>query len=172
MTRISVLFLIMLVFNSATALTQPSASDTSPKTARQVVEGFLKYVRSGLHPEQAGDYMADTVLAHQLTAEKPTTVRRTPANYAAHVTDFLTLFGEFKLEVTELLADGDKVYVRWKQTGRHLAEVDGYAPTGLPLIELTSVVYRIEQEKIVEYWLQTDRLGFEQQLKQQAMSKK
>ena len=136
------------------------------KSTKEVVEGFLKEVRSGLDPDRAGQYMADTVLAHQVTVEQPTTVLRTPANYAKHVRDFLTLFGKFKLEIQELLADGNKVYVRWVQTGKHLAEVDGYTPTGLPLVEVTSVVYRVEREKIVEYWLQTDRLGFDQQLKQ------
>ncbi|WP_420150509.1 ester cyclase [Spirosoma sp.] len=153
----------MLVLSSLTTLAQPMAPQ---KSAKEVVDGFLRTVRSGLYPERAGDYMAEIILAHQLTAEKPTTIRRTPANYADHVKDFQRLFGDFELEITELLAEDNKVYVRWKQTGRHLAEIDGYAPTGLPLIEMTSVVYRVEQEKIVEYWLQTDRLGFELQLRQ------
>ncbi|MBD2703453.1 ester cyclase [Spirosoma sp. BT702] len=148
-----------------TASAQEVAVDSRQKSAKDVVLGFLKTIRSGLHPEQAGDYMADVVLAHQLTAENPTTVHRSPANYAEHVNDFLTLFGRYDLEITELLADGNKVFVRWIQKGRHLAEIDGYAPTGLPITEFTSVVYRVEKGKIVEYWLQTDRLGFEQQLR-------
>ncbi len=135
------------------------------KSAKDVVKAFLLEVRTGQHPEKASLYMADTVLAHQVNAENPVTVKRTPANYKAHVEEFLDLFGKFEFEVTELLAEGDKVYVRWIQRGKHLKEIDGYKATGLPLIEYTSVVYRIENGKIAEYWLQTDRYGFEEQLK-------
>ena len=140
-------------------------SQTDQLSPKQVVEGFLNDVRSGKHPGRASDYLADTVLAHQVTSENPQTVKRTPGNYAAHVQDFLRLFGNFEFKVTELLADGNKVYARWEQRGVHQAEVDGYKATGLPLLEFTSAVYRIENGKIVEYWLQTDRAGFDEQLK-------
>ena len=140
-------------------------SQTDQLSPKQVVEGFLNDVRSGKHPGRASDYLADTVLAHQVTSENPQTVKRTPGNYAAHVQDFLRLFGNFEFIVTELLADGNKVYARWEQRGVHQAEVDGYKATGLPLLEFTSAVYRIENGKIVEYWLQTDRAGFDEQLK-------
>lgn len=141
----------------------------SQPTAKEVVKGFLVEVRSGLHPEKAGQYMADTVLAHQVNSDNPVTVRRTPANYTAHVNEFLSLFGRFEFRVTELLADGEKVFARWEQRGVHLSQIDGYAPTGLPLIEYTSAVYRVEKGKIVEYWLQTDRAGMETQLKRNAV---
>jgi predicted ester cyclase len=37
------------------------------------------------------------------------------------------------------------------------SEVDGYQPTGLPVIERASAVYKIEDEKVSEYWIQIDR---------------
>jgi predicted ester cyclase len=99
-----------------------------------------------------------------MTAEGTTTVMRTPEDYAAHVREFLTLFGPFVLKVEEVLASGDRVFVRWRQEGRHLQSLDGEKPTGAPLIEITSVVYRVEAGRIAEYWLQTDRKGLELQL--------
>lgn len=114
--------------------------------------------------------MADSILAHQVNSENPVTVHRTPSNYAAHVNEFLSLFGRFEFAVTELMADGNKVYARWTQKGRHLADIDNFKATGLPLIEYTSAVYRVKNGKIVEYWLQSDRFGFELQLKQNEMA--
>lgn len=146
----------------------PTGTVTTARTAKEIVQRFLAEVRSGLCPEKAGQYMADTVLAHQVNSENPVTVRRTPANYTAHVNEFLSLFGKFEFEVTELLADGDKVYARWIQKGKHLADIDSYTATQLPLVEFTSAVYRVEGGKIVEYWLQSDRLGMEEQLKNNA----
>jgi predicted ester cyclase len=78
------------------------------------------------------------------------------------------MYGPFGFEITELIAQGDKVYARWKQTGKHLAEIDGHAATGRPLIELASAVYRVENGRIAEYWIQIDRLGFEKQLQSHA----
>lgn len=147
-----------------------SVFDTSsPTAAKEVVAGFLKEVRSGLHPERAGGYMADTVLAHQVNSENPVTVSRTPANYTAHVNEFLSIFGRFEFRITEMIADGDRIFARWEQRGIHLGEIDGYAATGLPLIEYTSAVYLVKDGKIVEYWLQTDRAGMEAQLKRNAL---
>lgn len=145
-----------------TILVNNSAFGQSPE---KIVRNFLLNVRTGIHPEHAKLYMADTVLAHQVTSENPTTVKRTPANYTNHVNEFKRLFGNYQFEITELIAAKNKVYVRWKQTGKHIAEIDGFEPTQLPLIEYTSAFYRIENKKIVEYWIQMDRLGFDLQLK-------
>ena len=145
-----------------------AATFSQAQSPEKVVREFLKNVRSGLRPDDANLYMADTVLAHQLNSENPSTVKRTPNNYADHVREFIRLFGNYEFEITETIAQGDKVYVRWKQTGKHMAEVDGYAPTLQPLIEVTSAVYRIDKRKIVEYWIQTDRLGFDLQLERNA----
>ena len=135
------------------------------QSSEKIVRDFLTNVRTGLRAEDAKLYMADTVLAHQVTSENPTTMKRTPVNYTNHVNEFKRLYGNYEFEITELIASKDKVYVRWKQTGKHIAEIDGFGPTKLPLIEYTSAVYRIEKKKIVEYWIQMDRLGFDLQLK-------
>ncbi|PSR57159.1 polyketide cyclase [Adhaeribacter arboris] len=136
-------------------------------SSKEIVKAFLTEVRSGKAPDQAKKYLAETVLAHQLNSEKKTTVTRTPENYAAHVRELLTQYGNYTFEITKLLADGDKVYARWKQSGHHLTNLDGYNATGKPLNEIASAVYRVKNGKIMEYWIQMDRFGFEQQLQQQ-----
>ena len=141
-----------------------SASITTEN--KEIIKLFLEQVRSGKQPDNAILFMGDSILAHQMNAEEQTTVKRTPQNYADHVREFLKMYGNFSFEITELIADGDKVYVRWQQTGKHLSEIDGYAPTGKPLTEIASCVYRLENGKILEYWIQIDRLGFDKQLQQ------
>ena len=54
------------------------------------------------------------------------------------------------------------------QTGRHVGPVDGFAPTGLPVVEVASAVYRVEAGRIAEYWIQIDRAGIEAQLRRNA----
>ena len=131
--------------------------------ARVVVE-FLARVRVTGDVEAAGELMASLVDCHQMTSESMVTVRRTPAAYAEHVQEMLTAFGRFRYTVTELLVDEDRVYVRWRQDGHHLRTHDGRSGTGAPLIDLGSAVYRVEDGRIAEYWIQLDRLGIQLQI--------
>ncbi|GII99946.1 SnoaL-like polyketide cyclase [Sediminihabitans luteus] len=133
-------------------------------TPEQVVREFFAVVRSGREPARAAEFMAPRVQAHQVQAENPTTVERTPAQYAEHVAEMLAAWGPFTLDVDEVLAAGDKVYVRWTQHGRHVGEVDGHAPTGEPVVEVASCTYRVADGAIVEYWIQIDRAGITAQL--------
>lgn len=136
------------------------------KDNKEIVRQFLEIVRGGKDPDKANAFMADTILAHQVNSENQTTVKRTPQNYAEHVKEFITMYGRFTFEITELIAEGDKVYARWIQHGKHLTEIDGYPATGKPLTEIASAVYQLKDGKIVEYWIQIDRMGFEKQLQQ------
>ncbi|WP_458125336.1 ester cyclase [Paenibacillus sp. Z3-2] len=133
-------------------------------TAEQIVRTFFEEVRSGRNPDYASSVMAEQVLAHQVISEEEVTVTRTPSDYADHVREMIEAYGGFPLEIQELLTQGDKVYVRWRQMGTHVGEVNGYSPTNLPVIEIASAVYRVEDERIAEYWIQIDRFGIEKQL--------
>lgn len=117
----------------------------SPK---QIVLAFLEEVRSGKNPERASKYMAPVVIAHQVISEDRQTINRTPAQYTEHVLEMKSEFGDFTFEIDELLADGDKVFARWTQTGNRIRQC-------------TSCVYRIESGLIAEYWIQIDRLGLQ-----------
>jgi len=54
------------------------------------------------------------------------------------------------------------------QRGCHLATIDGYRPTRKALTEYASAVYRVENGRIAEYWIQIDRLGLQRQLEANA----
>ena len=130
-----------------------------------LVRQFFDLVRSGKAPERAADLMASRVRAHQIVSEAlGTVVERTPGDYAAHVVEMVRDFGPFTLTIDELLCARDRVYVRWTQSGHHVGTIEGRAPTGRPLVQIASAVYRISGGKIAEYWIQIDRLGLTLQL--------
>jgi reactive intermediate/imine deaminase len=158
------LSVIIFFITTHTQAQQMNTTQQSEKTVRE----FLEIVRSGKAPQRAAEFMAETVIANQMNAEKLEAVIRTPQNYAEHIKEFLSTYGSYQFDITELIANNDKVYVRWKQMGRHLTEIDGFKPTGLPLIEVGSAVYQLTDGKITEYWIQLDRKGLELQLQQNA----
>jgi len=138
------------------------------RSPESTVRQFIELVRSGRDPDAVSGYFAPVVQAHQMTSEGETTVARTPAEYAGHVRGFKEAFGDYRFDVDEFIAQGDRVYVRWRQRGSHLGSIDGEAPTGAPLTEIGSAVYRVVDGRIVEYWIQLDRKGLEVQLERAA----
>ncbi|MBL3645887.1 ester cyclase [Bacillus sp. RHFB] len=150
-------------------LTKISGGDSpSPKflqTNEQIIKSFFEVVRSGCNPEQAKYFMAKEVRAHQVNSESMVTIKRSPENYADHIREMMDSWGKFKIEIQELISQNQKVHVRWKQTGMHIGEYEGYLPTNKEVIEIGSAVYRLEDRKIVEYWIQVDRFGIIEQIK-------
>lgn len=120
------------------------------QSAKELVFQFLTQVRSGKSPDSAQEFMAPVVRAHQVISEAEQVIERTPAEYAEHVREMIEAYGHFDFEIDELIAEGDKVYARWTQFGNGVRQV-------------TSCVYRVDQNKIVEYWIQIDRLGLQLQ---------
>lgn len=144
------------------------AGSSDPTSPMAVVQGFLSEVRSGRNPDAITRYFAPHVQAHQITSEAETTVDRTPEDYANHVREFLQAYGRFSFRIEDMIAQDDRVFVRWRQDGHHLASVDGERPTGGRVTEITTAVYRVSGGKIREYWIQSDRKGLEVQLRRLA----
>ncbi|GAA0433776.1 hypothetical protein Aca07nite_01540 [Actinoplanes capillaceus] len=61
-------------------------------------------------------------------------------------------------------ADGGRVIMQITFTGRHVAPIFGIHPTGLPVSWTSIEVYRLENHKIVERWVQADTTGLMRQV--------
>ena len=140
----------------------PAWDDMAP--AARVVAEFLATVRVTGDVLSARRLMAEQVWCHQVVSEAPQTLVRTPDEYAAHVQDMLAEFGQFRFHVTEFLTEADHVFVRWRPAG-HVHDInDAGAASARAVDDIGSAVYRVENGKIVEYWVQLDRLGLAIQL--------
>lgn len=131
---------------------------------KEIVFHFLDEVRSGKNLKAAVKYLAPQIIAHQMTSEHFVKLVRTPQNYANHVLEMQNEFGNFAIVIEELIADGDKVFASWLQYGVHIGTIEGFEATGLALTTSTNAVYRIANQRIVEYWIQHDRKGLLLQL--------
>jgi len=73
-------------------------------------------------------------------------------------------FTDFRVSADDMLAEGDKVAVRYTTSGTHRGGFVGVAPTG-KRVTLTGIdINRFAGGKIVEHWGQSDSLGLMQQL--------
>ncbi len=73
-------------------------------------------------------------------------------------------FPDLRLTVEEMVAEGDRVSVRFTARGTHRGEFWGVPPTANRVAwEVISIV-RVAGGKIAERWSQSDALGLKQQL--------
>ena len=69
-------------------------------------------------------------------------------------------FPDFHLTIEDIIAEGDKVWIRSTITATHTGEFSGLAPTGNRFTEPSVWIYRIVTGKIVEGWDVQDELDF------------
>jgi ketosteroid isomerase-like protein len=119
-------------------------------TPEDTVRRFLLDVRSGRHPDRAGDHLAATVRAHQgPPGREHAVVTRTPAQYAEHVRDMQRALGPWTFRVLGVAAHGDVVEATWRQDGR----IREGAGRGRTVVEHGRAAYRVRDGRIVEYWI-------------------
>jgi steroid delta-isomerase-like uncharacterized protein len=61
--------------------------------------------------------------------------------------------------VDDLIAEGDRVVVRWRMLGTHERAFGDIPPTGQPITLNGIAVYRLELGKLVERWVVSDVYG-------------
>ncbi len=77
---------------------------------------------------------------------------------------FRQAFPDFRAEILDQLADGDKVVTRKAFLGTHRGPFMGIPSTGNPVrFELIDIV-RVEDGRIVEHWNVVDQMGLMRQL--------
>ena len=73
-------------------------------------------------------------------------------------------FPDWHLTIEDIIAEGDKVWIRFDITGTHKGEYRGLASTGKKITAKSVNIYRIVNGKVVEVWRVSDLLDFYRQL--------
>lgn len=81
-----------------------------------------------------------------------------------HIAMFEAAFPLYELVAEELIAEGDKVFVRVTFRGTQAAEFAGVPAAGAEVEIPIALIYRIEDNKIAEHWMLADVMTMMQQL--------
>ena len=84
--------------------------------------------------------------------------------YKQRITRFIKGFPDFKETIEDIVAEGDKVWVRFRFTGTHTGEYLGLAPTGKKITVEIVDIFRMVDGKAVEEWEVSDGLDSLKQL--------
>jgi steroid delta-isomerase-like uncharacterized protein len=109
---------------------------------------------------------ADELFADELVDHSPAVpdLAPGPAGQRQALAAYREAFPDLRVTNEDVLAEGDKVVLRWTARGTHQGDLMGIPPTGR-LVTLKGIdILRIENGKIVERWAEYDNLGLLQQL--------
>ncbi len=70
-----------------------------------------------------------------------------------------------RYEVDDLIAEGDRVVVRWRLVGIHEGAFDGIAPTGRTITLKGIAIYRMEGGTLMERWVVSDLHGLLEEIR-------
>lgn len=102
-----------------------------------------------------------------ITAEKfERFISRDNMELRRHVEVFQAGSPGYVLEPHEIIAEGNKVVVRFTFHGRHTGELMGMPPTGNLLKASGIIIYEMEEGKIANQWMEFDAPTLFKQLEQ------
>ena len=87
-----------------------------------------------------------------------------PAAFRMIVVGLRTAFPDMHYTVDDVVAEGDKVAVRWHWTGTHKAAFRNFPATGKITTNSGTGIFHCKDGKIVAANIETDRLGFLEQV--------
>ena len=107
---------------------------------------------------------AEEILSADFLDHLPREEERGIEELKHYVSVYRTAFPDIEDTVEEIVAEGDKVVVRWRSRGTHQGEFMGVAPTGRHVRFCGMRLFRIAENKIVESWVNIDERGLQEQL--------
>jgi predicted ester cyclase len=117
----------------------------STETNKAIILRYLDDIRADKNPTTLDTYIAEDDLKQ-------------------HIAFFEGVFPGYYLDPHDVIAEGDRVFVRATIRGVHKGEFMGLAPTGREVNVPLFIVYRLEGGKIAEHWMLADMPALMQQL--------
>ena len=113
---------------------------------KQFIRGFVEALSGKPKPAAKLDlYMSDTALKERILWAE-------------------SVFPHYRLEIDDLLAEDDQVWLRGRVRGKQLGPFQEMPPSGKPVEYAIVLTYRVAEGKIVDHWLLSDGLVLMQQL--------
>jgi steroid delta-isomerase-like uncharacterized protein len=107
---------------------------------------------------------ANEILSADFLDHLPREEERGIEELKRYVGIYRSAFPDIQDTVEEIVAEGDKVVVRWRSRGTHQGEFMGVPPTGRDVTFTGMRLFRIAENKIAESWVNIDERGLQEQL--------
>ncbi|MFZ2900952.1 MAG: ester cyclase [Saprospiraceae bacterium] len=82
----------------------------------------------------------------------------------AHILFFKKTFPDYTGELKEIIAEGDRVFVKINFRGTYQGDLGGVPPTLRKFTAPFAICYRVENRKIIDHWMIADQMDLLEQL--------
>lgn len=87
-----------------------------------------------------------------------------PAGFSKTINAMYQGFPDIHWNIEDMMAEGNQVVIRWIWNGTNTGQFRNWAASGKKVHDNGIAIYKIENNKVVSVSMQTDRLGFLQQI--------
>ena len=133
-----------------------TTADNKETVRRMIEEGFNED-----DLELADELVAEDCVLHEAGQEEPI---RGPEGVKEFLRTYRSAFPDARIEIEELIAEGDTVVVRWTASGTHEGDLMGIQPTGNEVEIMGMEMYHVRDGKLAEGWEIFDGLTMMAQL--------
>ena len=139
-----------LILATLLAVASTAASAADLEANKKLYRDFLETVVNKRQPEAADRFVADELVEHNPNIKA--------AGRKQFLASVLAGFSDYRGEIQEIMAEGDKIVVRTLWTGTQDGPFLGQPPSGRKLRFTTADFFRIGNGKFVEHWDVVDSL--------------
>lgn len=122
---------------------------------KALVRRFYEEVYVDWNMAYADEVIAAEFRSHDWPAQGPTG----PKAFRDYYSAIRTAVPDARYEVDDLIAEGDKVVVRWRLLGTHKGPFRGIPPSGRSITLKGIAIYRVEGGRLMERWVVSDLYG-------------
>lgn len=133
---------------------------------KEIIKDFLNAIWINRDVDMALSFVAKDVNYHGVRVEF-----HGKEKYGEMIKGYLSVFDEVSIDIEEIVAEKNKVFLRATFSGIHNGEFEGILPTHKKIIFKLFNEFEIKEGKIKADWDMLDELGLMQQLGMQLIQK-
>jgi len=128
---------------------------------KELVRRFYKEVYVDWNMALVDEVVSPQFTSHDWPKGSPTG----PEGFRNFYSAIRSALPDARYEVDDLIAEGDKVVVRWRLLGTHKGDFRGIAATGREIALKGIAIYRVEAGKLMERWVVADLHGLLEEIR-------
>jgi predicted ester cyclase len=130
-------------------------TDNRAAANKELVRRFYKEVYGAWNMALVDDLVSPRFISHDWPEGGPTG----PQAFRDYYSALRSAVPDARYVVDDLIAEGDRVVVRWRMLGTQERAFGDIPPAGRPITLKGIAVYRLEGGKLVERWVVSDVYG-------------
>ena len=138
-----------------------SADDKKVDASKKLVRDFVEVVKNGRKLDKLGDYFAADYVEHNPVVAS---FGKGVAGYKAFLGHLFSGFPDDKVQIDQLVSDGEWVAYRATESGTHKGVFLKIPATNKRATWTETQFFRIRDGKVVEHWVDVDIFSWFQQL--------